>query len=105
MNANVFGHGTVGVVEEVGPAVRRVQPGDRVLVTVTGACGECYNCLRSRSSHCHAAFNRPAAPIATMADGSPVNWSLGGFSELVVAWEEMTVPFVSNHDAAELSNL
>jgi S-(hydroxymethyl)glutathione dehydrogenase/alcohol dehydrogenase len=102
-NANIFGHGGVGIVEEVGPAVKRVQPGDRVLITQTAQCGECYNCLRARVSHCHSAFNRPNNPIATMRDGTPVLWSLSGFSELIVAWDEHAIPIVSNHDAAELS--
>jgi S-(hydroxymethyl)glutathione dehydrogenase/alcohol dehydrogenase len=104
-NANIFGHGAVGIVEEVGPAVKRAQPGDRVIITQTAQCGECYNCLRARASHCHSAFNRPNNPIATMADGTPVLWSLGGFAELTVAWDEHIVPIVSNHDAAELANI
>jgi S-(hydroxymethyl)glutathione dehydrogenase/alcohol dehydrogenase len=104
-NANIFGHGCVGIVEEVGPQVRRVVPGDRVIITQTSQCGECYNCLRQRVSHCHAAFGRPNNPIATMKDGTPVLWSLSGFSELTVAWDEHVVPIKSNHDAAELSNI
>ena len=46
MNPAVFGHGAVAIVEEVGPLVKRVQPGDRVLVVVTGQCGQCFQCLR-----------------------------------------------------------
>src|SRR5471032_1573842 len=80
-NANIFGHGCVGIVEEVGPQVRRVVPGDRVIITQTSQCGECYNCLRQRVSHCHAAYGRPNNQIATMKDGTPVLWSLGGFAE------------------------
>lgn len=105
MNAAVFGHGAVGIVEEVGPMVKRVQAGDRVLVVVTGQCGECYQCLRGRASNCQAGFNRPNPPVGVMADGTPVTGALGGFAELLVAWEEMIVPIFSNHDAAELSNL
>lgn len=105
MNAAIFGHGAVGIVEEVGPMVKRVQAGDRVLVVVTGQCGECYQCLRGRAANCQAGFNRPNPPAATMADGTPVIGNLGGFAELLVAWEEMTIPIFSNHDAAELSNL
>ena len=104
-NANIFGHGCVGIVEEVGPQVRRVVPGDRVIITQTSQCGECYNCLRQRVSHCHAATGRPTGPVAKMADGTPVLWSLGGFAELTVAWDEHVVPIKSNHDAAELSNI
>ena len=105
MNAAIFGHGAVGIVEEVGPMVKRVQPGDRVIVAVTGQCGECFQCLRGRGANCQAGFNRPNPPVATMSDGTPVNGNLGGFAELIVAWEEMVVPIFSRHNAAELSNL
>ena len=37
--ARILGHGGVGIVEAVGPSVRRVRPGDRVLVTNTPNCG------------------------------------------------------------------
>src|SRR5688572_26909673 len=36
------GHGGVGIVEAVGPEVRRVQVGDRVCVSGTPQCGNCY---------------------------------------------------------------
>ena len=102
-NANVFGHGAVGVVEEVGPMVKRVQVGDRVIVGVRGQCGECFECLAGRGNRCDAAFNRYVGPVATMSDGTPVTGDLGGFAELMVAWEEMCVPVFTKHSAAELS--
>ena len=105
MNAAIFGHGAVAVVEEVGPMVKRVQPGDRVIVAVTGQCGECFQCLRGRGANCQAGFNRGNPPVATMSDGTPVTGNLGGFAELIVAWEEMVVPIFTTHNAAELSNL
>jgi S-(hydroxymethyl)glutathione dehydrogenase/alcohol dehydrogenase len=105
MNAAVFGHGAVGIVEEVGPMVKRVQVGDRVIVAVTGQCGECYNCVRGRAGNCQAGVNRRVGPMATMADGTPVNGNLGGFAELMVAWEELCVPIFTAHNAAELSLL
>src|SRR5512145_2462944 len=46
------GHGGVGVVEAVGPEVRRVQVGDRVCVSGTPQCGSCYRCIRGRSDMC-----------------------------------------------------
>ena len=104
-NPFILGHGAVGVVEEVGPLVKRVQPGDRIMVVVTGSCGQCYQCLRGRAANCQAAYNRPPDTVANLADGTPVNGRLGGFAELIVAWEEMVVPVHTNHDAAELSNL
>ena len=50
--ALIQGHGGVGVVEAVGPEVRRVQVGDRVCVSGTPQCGACYQCLRGRADMC-----------------------------------------------------
>lgn len=104
-NAAIVGHGGVGVVEQVGSMVKRVEVGDRVIVPVTAQCGECYNCLRGKGDRCQSGANRPLLPVASLADGSPVNGNLGAFAELMVAWEEQTVPIFSKHDAAELSLL
>jgi len=104
-DAAVVGHGGVGIVEEVGAMVKRVQVGDRVIVPVTAQCGECYNGLHGKGDRCQSGFNRPLLPVATLPDGSPVNGNLGAFSELMVAWEEQTVPIFSDHDAGELSLL
>jgi alcohol dehydrogenase len=48
----VLGHEGVGIVEEVGPAVVRLRPGDRVLVSCISADGTCDSCRRGMSSHC-----------------------------------------------------
>jgi alcohol dehydrogenase len=40
----ILGHEVVGVVEKVGSDVKRVKPGDRVVVSCTVQCGECINC-------------------------------------------------------------
>jgi glutathione-independent formaldehyde dehydrogenase len=48
----VFGHEPVGVVAEVGSAVRMVSPGDRVVIPTHLYCGVCYNCARGKSAAC-----------------------------------------------------
>ncbi len=48
----VPGHEACGIVEAVGDEVRRVRPGDRVLSSVTPACGTCWWCLNGMSNHC-----------------------------------------------------
>ena len=106
--AIIQGHGGVGVVEAVGPEVRRVQAGDRVCVSGTPQCGVCYHCLRGRADMCQ--FLGPAqAPanltaIAQMQDGTPVyaNSEIGGLAELMVTQEEWVVPVTSKASAAEL---
>lgn len=41
------GHEMVGIVEEVGKAVTKVKPGDRVTVNVETFCGECFFCKKN----------------------------------------------------------
>ncbi|MBK8018488.1 MAG: glutathione-dependent formaldehyde dehydrogenase [Betaproteobacteria bacterium] len=49
---DVLGHEFMGIVEDAGPAVTRVKPGDRVVIPFTISCGECYFCLRSLYAAC-----------------------------------------------------
>src|SRR5947209_5783258 len=48
-----FGHEFVGVVHAVGPSVRNLKPGDRVMVPFNIFCGSCYFCVRGLYSNCH----------------------------------------------------
>ncbi len=48
----VFGHENLGIVEEVGPAVRSIQKGDRVVLPFNVACGFCFNCQRGYTNAC-----------------------------------------------------
>src|SRR5947209_3986183 len=48
-----FGHETVGYVEEVGPEVQNLKPGDHVLVPFNIACGKCVFCRQELYGNCH----------------------------------------------------
>jgi glutathione-independent formaldehyde dehydrogenase len=48
----ILGHENMGVVEEVGPGINRIQVGDRVSVPFNIACGTCRNCTRGWTSFC-----------------------------------------------------
>jgi S-(hydroxymethyl)glutathione dehydrogenase / alcohol dehydrogenase len=48
----VLGHESAGVVERVGADVRHVEPGDRVLVTLTPFCGQCARCVQGNPAIC-----------------------------------------------------
>jgi glutathione-independent formaldehyde dehydrogenase len=48
----VMGHENLGVVQDVGQAVSRIAPGDRVSVPFNIACGTCQNCNRGWTSFC-----------------------------------------------------
>jgi glutathione-independent formaldehyde dehydrogenase len=48
----VVGHEPMGVIEEVGEAVRTLKPGDRVVMPFNVACGVCMNCVRGYTNAC-----------------------------------------------------
>ena len=48
----VLGHEFVGEVMEVGSAVKKFKPGDRVAVNVESFCGDCFFCRRGYVNNC-----------------------------------------------------
>jgi S-(hydroxymethyl)glutathione dehydrogenase/alcohol dehydrogenase len=100
-------HSGFGVVEEIGPQVKRVQVGDRVIIPGTPQCGECYECLQGRSDWCQFLATNPARPMAEMSDGTPVfeGGALGGLSELMVVSEEYCCPVFTDLPAVQLTML
>jgi NDMA-dependent alcohol dehydrogenase len=48
----VGGHEGAGVVQEVGPGVRDLQPGDHVVASFLPACGRCRWCARGKQNLC-----------------------------------------------------
>ena len=58
----VLGHEGAGVVEAVGPEVKRVQPGDHVVLSWVPMCGECFYCRNGLPAQC-------ATSIAPLWDG------------------------------------
>lgn len=59
---DILGHEFMGVVEEVGPEVKNLQRGDRVVVPFMIACGSCFFCRRDLWSLCDN--TNPNAQIA-----------------------------------------
>lgn len=47
-----LGHEGVGIVEEVGAAIRNFKKGDAVLISCVTSCGACPNCKRQLYAHC-----------------------------------------------------
>jgi glutathione-independent formaldehyde dehydrogenase len=48
----VFGHENLGIIEEVGSGVTRLEQGDRVVMPFNVACGFCKNCLAGMTGFC-----------------------------------------------------
>ncbi len=48
----VLGHEFMGVVAEVGPEVRKVKVGDKVVAGFTITCGTCWFCVHQHPAHC-----------------------------------------------------
>lgn len=49
---DILGHESMGVVEEVGPEVTALAPGDRVVIPFNVSCGTCHMCSRGLHSQC-----------------------------------------------------
>jgi threonine dehydrogenase-like Zn-dependent dehydrogenase len=49
---DVLGHEPMGIVEEVGPEVENLAPGDRVVVAFNIACGRCWMCSQGLTTQC-----------------------------------------------------
>lgn len=103
----IQGHGGVGTVIAIGPEVKRVQVGDRVIVPVTAQCGQCYQCLRGRSDRCQSAAGAKTVAIATMPNGTKVMQAgnIGGLAEYMVPFEEAVIPVFTNAPSVELAML
>ncbi|MGW7692680.1 zinc-binding dehydrogenase [Streptomyces asiaticus] len=96
-----LGHEAVGIVQETGPGVARVRPGDHVALVYVPSCGFCADCAAGRPALCAraAAANGSGAllhgpSLLTDASGNPVHHQLGvsAFSEHAVLAQESVVP-------------
>jgi threonine dehydrogenase-like Zn-dependent dehydrogenase len=58
---STFGHEFIGVVEETGPSVEKLKPGDKVLVPFNIACGTCAFCKQELYGNCHEANSQSTA--------------------------------------------
>jgi threonine dehydrogenase-like Zn-dependent dehydrogenase len=92
---DVLGHEPMGVVEEVGSAVKNLKKGDRVVVPFTISCGSCFFCQKTLFSCCDT--SNPNAEMARKAMGhSPAG--LFGYSHMLGGFaggqaEYLRVPF------------
>ena len=71
----ILGHEGAGIVEEVGPGVTSVKPGDHVIPLYTPECGQCKFCRSGKTNLCQAI--RATQGKGLMPDGT-TRFSLGG---------------------------
>ncbi|MCL7425459.1 S-(hydroxymethyl)mycothiol dehydrogenase [Streptomyces sp. YS415] len=71
----LLGHEAAGVVEQVGPHVTDVAPGDFVILNWRAVCGRCRACRRGRPQYCFDTHN--ARQRMTLTDGTELSPALG----------------------------
>ncbi len=99
----IFGHEAAGRITALGPDVRGLEPGQRVVVTLIRSCGECPSCSEGRPVSCATPDDTP--PPIRAADGEV--WkamNTGAFAERVVVDRSqiVVVPDDVPMDAASL---
>lgn len=90
----VPGHEGCGMVEAVGGDVRRTAVGDRVLASVSPACGSCWWCLNGMSNHCELGPGVQTTQRFALPDGRTATavCGCGTFAEAMVVHEASVVP-------------
>lgn len=93
------GHEGAGVVQEVGPGVSKVKPGDHILLMWVPVCGQCFYCLRGQHYLC---ADKDKTRSGTMLDGTyrlkkgdqniHMMLGVGSFSEYNVVSEQSVLP-------------
>ncbi|MEU6402359.1 zinc-dependent alcohol dehydrogenase [Streptomyces sp. NPDC046985] len=69
---DILGHEPMGIVEEVGPEVRNLRPGDRVVVPFQISCGRCFMCSEGLQTQCET----------TQVTGEHMGAALFGYTRL-----------------------
>ena len=63
---DVLGHEPMGIVEEVGPEVTHIKPGDRVVVPFNISCGHCWMCTHGLYAQCETTQNKTTGKGASL---------------------------------------
>src|SRR4051812_2973433 len=80
-DGRVLGHECVGIIEEVGPDVRGLAKGDRVVCLSTVACGTCRYCTKGFYAHCE---KTPVGPMTCFFGGPDEAGGLNGMQAALV---------------------
>ena len=63
---DILGHEPMGIVEEVGPEVTHIRPGDRVVIPFNISCGSCWMCTQGLQTQCETTQNRDQGTGASL---------------------------------------
>jgi Zn-dependent alcohol dehydrogenase len=82
----VYGHEAAGVIEAIGPGVRRLKVGDPVVATLIRSCGGCPSCAGGAPVFCEEVFALDRKSPLTDSSGKAIVHGLriGAFAEHVV---------------------
>jgi S-(hydroxymethyl)glutathione dehydrogenase/alcohol dehydrogenase len=87
----VLGHEGAGVVEEVGSATTKVKPGDHVVLTTLGNCGQCGACDRGQPTQCRDTMGRLEMPFRVGGTAAYQFANAGAFAQCTVVRESQAV--------------
>lgn len=95
----ILGHEFMGIVEEVGERVTKLQRGDRVVVPFPIACGGCFFCSHDLPGHCENSNPEKYGPEGGLLDQK--GGALFGYTELYGGYdggqaEFVRVPYANN---------
>jgi S-(hydroxymethyl)glutathione dehydrogenase/alcohol dehydrogenase len=101
----ILGHEGTGIVQEVGSAVTRVAPGDRVVASFVPACGQCWFCEHDRANLCTRSTDTMMTPRAKRPDGSPAMafTGLGTFADQMTVGENCLVKLETDLPSEQLA--
>ncbi len=91
-NDMVMGHEFMGIVEETGSGVRKLQKGDRVVVPFPIACGHCFFCGDGLPGHCENSNPEKYGPEGGLLDQK--GGGLFGYTDLYGGYDGGQAEFV-----------